>query len=236
MAEPKARQPRRTKKGSMASSRASKVDPVERLLQLGPGSLTDTELLGIFLSREAGQESDSTLRSFLDLFGGLAGLGDFDLEAARAQPFGAERMVVLLAAVELARRLHLIPRRPLVLEDPKEVAAFVLAQFHAGDQQVLGVFFGDTDGRSVGFLECARGTHDRLKLDTQVVLREALCRKAHSLLVYRYLPKAKPAAVAADFSFCQQMANACGAMGFELMDVLLVGTKNWTSLRRKRPW
>jgi DNA repair protein RadC len=214
----------------------SASEPRARLLERGPGALTDAELVSIFFDEEC-RNSDRSAEDLIDLFGGLQGLASLDLEISRARSFSDRQAVFLLAAVELGRRLHQKPDRPLWLTDPSEVAGFLAGQFRSvSDQQVLGVFFVDGSGRGLGFVECFRGTQFDLCIDPKPILREAICRQAASLLVFWFRPTVKPEVTSQDFSFRRKMSAACESLGFELLDFLLIGSESWLSLRRLTPW
>jgi DNA repair protein RadC len=211
-------------------------DPRARLLERGPGALSDAELVSIFFDEEC-PNSDGPAEALIHLFGGVQGLASLDLEISRAQRLPDRQAAYLLAAVELGRRLHQKPERPLWLTDPNEVAGFLAGQFRSiSDQQVLGVLFADGDGRGLGLVECFRGTQFELCIDTKPILREAICRKATSLLVFWFRPTVKPEVNSQDFHFRRKMSAACESLGFELLDFLLISSQDWLSLRRLTPW
>jgi DNA repair protein RadC len=198
--------------------------------------LTDGELVSIFLGEDSGNPEFSA-EALLRLFGGLQGLAGFDLEMSRAQRLTDRQTVFFLAAVELGRRLHQRPDRPLHFADPSEVAAYLAGHYRAAsDQQVLGVLFADSSGRGLGLVECFRGTQLSLNIDTKPILREALCRNATALLVFCFRPSAKPEANSQDFEFRKNLSVACGSLGVELLDFLLLSSESWLSLRRLKPW
>jgi DNA repair protein RadC len=211
-------------------------EPRARLLERGPGALTDVELVSIFLDEEC-RNSGGPGEALIHLFGGVQGLASFDLEISRAKGLSDRQAIFLLAAVELGRRLHQKPERQFWLTDPNEVAGFLAGQFRSvSDQQVLGVFFADGSGQGLGFVECFRGTQFDLCVDTGPILREAVCRKATSLLVFWFRPTVKPEVNSRDFSFRRKMSAACESLGFELLDFLLLSSEDWLSLRRLTPW
>lgn len=212
------------------------MPPAVRLRERGPRSLSDAELIEILLGRQYGESVEPGVEKLLDRLGGIHGLADCDLEITRAQNIADERALFLLAALDLARRLRSAPDRPLCLTEPQQITEYLATQFRSLDQQVLGAFFADAEDRSLGFVECYRGTSDAIRIETRQVLREALCRKARSVLVFWFRPTLEPRPEAADFVFCRQLAMACECMDLELLDVLIFSCHRWQSLRRLRPW
>ncbi len=210
--------------------------PKKRLLHQGAGALTDAELVAILSDGEHSIFGASD-KEILVRFGGIQGLGTLDLEIARAQGLSERQAVLLLTAIELGRRLNQKPGCVLRIAEPAEVAGYLVGHFGATtDQQVVGVMFADSSGRNLGLVECFRGTHFRLCVDTRTILREALCRNATALLVFWFRPTLKPEGNYQDFEFRKKLSAACNALGFELLDFLVLSCDSWLSLRRLKPW
>lgn len=210
--------------------------PTVRLLERGPQALSDAELVEILLGRQYGDSTEKGVEELLERLGGIHGLADCDLGVTRAQNIADERALFLLAAVDLARRLSTPPNRVLCLTEPQRILEYLTAQFRTVDQQVVGAFFADAEDRSLGFVECYRGTQDSIRIEPRQVIREALWRRARSITVFWFRPTLEPKAREFDFAFCRALAAACECMDLELLDVLIFGFNRWFSLRRARPW
>lgn len=80
--------------------------PREKLLQQGPDSLSDAELLAIFLrTGTAGQTALDLARNLLSTFDGLRGVLEADLHEFCRQPgMGESKFVLLRAALALSQR------------------------------------------------------------------------------------------------------------------------------------
>ena len=88
---------------------ASDDRPRERMKRLGPGSLTNAELLAILLRIGVqGENAVQVGQRLLNTFGGLAGLhrADFDLLCAE-HGLGQAKAAQIKAAIELGNRLQL---------------------------------------------------------------------------------------------------------------------------------
>jgi len=166
------------------------LDPsFERLLQRGPGALTDTEIVSLLLgNRDSRIASLEQARIFLDLFGGsIPGLLACNVAITKAQMLEPGPAANLLAAIELGRRLRCAPQLVDLSTDPDKAASAFLLQIGTTDQEVLGANFADADNRKVGFVECFRGTMFDMVIDSKTILREALCRNACGIHLCHFL-------------------------------------------------
>src|SRR5690554_5660283 len=80
--------------------------PREKLRERGPGSLSDAELLAIFLgSGVRGKSALDVARGLLSAYGGLRGILRAEAEELCSQPgVGPSKYVLLQASLELAQR------------------------------------------------------------------------------------------------------------------------------------
>ncbi len=211
--------------------------PRERLLRSGAAALSDAELLAVLLrSGRPGRSVLAMADDFLAACGGLRGLMSCDLDIAKGQKLGNAQSASLLAAVEIGRRLsrHAVPSE--LLEDPAVVARYLYLRYSRIDQEVMGALFLDVHNRRVGETECFRGTLMRMIVEPRPILREAMRRNAHGILLFHHHPSGDPTPSEEDFAFTLRMCESCDAVGFELLDHLVVGGDRWVSLRRLRPW
>ena len=80
--------------------------PREKLLNHGVGSLSDAELLAIFLQTGvSGRSAVDVARDALEEFGGLSGLLSADAKTfCKVHGLGSARYTLLQAALEISRR------------------------------------------------------------------------------------------------------------------------------------
>jgi DNA repair protein RadC len=114
--------------------------PREKLLRLGPGGLSEAELLAIWLSSGGpGRNAVELARSLLAEFRSLRALCSADrARLTRCRGVGAARYAQLQAALELARRLQLetLYAGP-ALTSPRLAADYLLAQLRDRDHEVF---------------------------------------------------------------------------------------------------
>ena len=204
--------------------------PSERLARVGAKGLSDIELVSLLIgSGRDDHEARRAARGLLDDLGGLSGLGAFE---GQLRPESEPRSSVLLAALELARRLARtrITRRR-VLDVPGAVAAYLALRYSSEDQEILGALFLDTQHRLISEHELFRGTFSRISVEPRTVLKEALLQSAKGILLFHNHPSGDLTPSNDDLVFTRRMVAAADLVGIRLVDHLILDRDGrWNSI------
>jgi DNA repair protein RadC len=209
--------------------------PRERLLRLGPGALTNEELLALLLRTGIpGESALDRARSLLATRGGLLGLsGSAAPELSSERGIGPTRASAIVAALEIARRLpaETLSGRDL-MNEPRLVKEF-LRQAQSDDaQERTGALFLNARNRLLrNDAEIYRGTLDRAVVEPREILRRALIGKAAGVILYHNHPSGDPTPSREDREFTRRLAAACEAVGVRLLDHIVVGREGSVSFR-----
>ena len=209
--------------------------PRERLLRLGPGALTNEELLALLLRTGVpGESALDRARSLLATRGGLLGLsGSAAPELASERGIGPARASAIVAALEIARRLpaETLSGRDL-MNEPRLVKEF-LRQVQSDDaQERTGALFLNARNRLLkNDAEIYRGTLDRAVVEPREILRRALIGKAAGVILYHNHPSGDPTPSREDREFTRRLGSACEAVGVRLLDHIVVGREGSVSFR-----
>ena len=151
--------------------------PREKLLAHGAGSLSDAELLAIFLgSGTAGRDAVASARDLLAGHGGLRALLDREPKAmTQLRGIGPARACALAAALELGHR-HLAAQleRGEMLGDPAAAGRYFAQRLRGLAHEVFAALFLDTRHRSLGFEELFRGGIDGAEVHPRTLVERAL--------------------------------------------------------------
>jgi len=213
----------------------SEERPRERLLRLGPGALSNEELLALLLRTGIpGESALDRARSLLATHGGLVGLaGVTPPELSTERGIGPTRAAAIAAALEIARRL---PAQALsgrdLFNEPRLVKDF-LRQSQADDsQERTGALFLNARNRLLrNDPEIYRGTLDRAVVEPREILRRALLGKAAGVILYHNHPSGDPTPSREDREFTRRLAVAAEAVGVRLLDHIVVGREGCVSFR-----
>lgn len=210
--------------------------PRERLLRHGAATLSDAELLAVLLrTGRPGLPVLDLARELLDELSGLSGMAGLGFSDLRRRGLGSAKGAVVLAAIELGRRLAAskIPERQ-ILSRPSAVASYLMLRFARREQEVMGGLFLDDKHRLISSKEFFRGTRCRTSVEPRVVLREAVLRGAEGLLLFHTHPSGDPSPSVEDLYFTRRMVVAADVLGVALVDHMILGSAgSWVSLRQR---
>lgn len=213
--------------------------PREKILRLGPRSVSDLELIAILLRTGLrGQSSLQLATIVLESHGGLAGLPGASPHGLHRLSLGPARAASLLAGLELGCRIARagLPERNLMSE-PGAVARYLALQFSSPGQEIMGALFLDTRNRLIGEREIYRGTLNRAAVEPRAVLKEGLLRDAAGFVLFHTHPSGDPSPSVEDLAFTRRMAQSGELLGLRLVDHLIVGSGDaWISLRQRGGW
>jgi DNA repair protein RadC len=200
--------------------------PREKLLQHGPKTLGDAELLALLLQTGvAGKSALELGHELLRCFGGIRGL-------LAAPPntlighrgLGPAKYAKLQAALELSRR-HLREHlsRGDILTSPEHTRRFLAAQLRDRDKEVFACLFLDTRHRVIRFVELFHGTLDGATVHPREVVRHALSLNAAAVIVAHNHPSGVTDPSAADRAITQRLKDALALVEIRLLDHFIVG-------------
>jgi len=210
--------------------------PREKLLSRGPESLTDAELLAVFLgSGTRGRSAVDVARALLTEFRTLRELLSADRARCLAQSgIGPARYSVLQAALELARRHyreHL--RIGPALTAPDATRAFLLAQLRDRPYEVFCCLHLDNRHRLIAFDELFRGTIDGASVHPREVVKQALARNAAAVILAHNHPSGVAEPSQADELITQRLKESLALVDIRLLDHLVVGDVSVVSFAEK---
>ena len=200
--------------------------PREKLLARGPQSLSDAELLAIFLRTGLqGITAVDLARRLLAEFGGLRQLLEADLSAFSAHKgLGPAKYAQLQAALEMTRR-HLWERlqRGDPLGSPEETRRFLLARLRDYPHEVFACLLLDNRHRVIAFEELFRGTIDAASAYPREVVKLALTRNAAALIVAHNHPSGVAEPSRADELLTRRLRDALALVDIRLLDHFVIG-------------
>jgi DNA repair protein RadC len=204
--------------------------PREKLLARGATALTPAELLAILLGN--GVRGHSALdmgRDLLARAGSLNALLVGDL--AGVPGLGPAKRARLAAALELARRClgEQLTAKP-ALTSPRDSAAFLKAQLAHKPYEVFACLFLDNRHRVLAFEELFRGTLDGASVHPREVVRASLKHNAAAVILAHNHPSGVAEPSVADRNITHQLRDALQLVGVRVLDHLVVGAGEPTSM------
>jgi DNA repair protein RadC len=200
--------------------------PREKLLEQGAASLSDAELLAIFLrTGVAGKSAVDLARHLLKQFGSLRSLLEADLQTFCLElGLGPAKFAQLQAVMEMSRR-HMAERlkRDSSLENPQGVRDYLKAQLRHEPHEVFACLFLDTKHRVLAFEALFRGSISCAEVHPRQVVKRALAHNAAALILCHNHPSGVPDPSEADCNLTHLLKDALDMIDVKVLDHFIIG-------------
>ena len=200
--------------------------PRERLIQQGASSLSDAELLAIFLRSGSRQHSAVELsRILLQHFGGLNPIFDARLQDLNQfHGIGASKYAQLMAVKELGRRYsaQYLKQEKIELSNSKALLDFLKFELLGETQEVFAVLCLDVHLRKISFKKMFYGSLNSCEISINQLLRHAINQHASSIVIAHNHPFGMPLPSNADIQLTQRILTACDLLEIHLIDHCII--------------
>ena len=201
--------------------------PQERLESLGPGALSDTELLAMLLrSGHAGMDVLKVSALLLSEAGSLAALLSWKAEDfRRVKGIGRVKALQLVTVMEVARRVvaQAAAHDPEGLSTPLSVYKHFVPLVAGLDVEKLWILCLNRKYRLLKRAEITSGTATSSLAHPREVFREAIRANATAIVAVHNHPSGDPAPSTADIEITRQMRSAAEVIGIQLLDHIIIG-------------
>lgn len=202
--------------------------PRERLLLQGAHSLSDAELLAIFLRSGSKQHSAVELaRLLIQHFGHLNAVFDSSLDDLKQfHGIGESKYSQLMAVKELGRRYlkHQL-NQGLDLSRSDLIRDYLRYELIGEFQEVFAVLCLDSQLRKLSFKKLFYGSVNYCNICINQLLRYVIQKHATFIVVAHNHPKgfAKPSRE--DYDLTQEILKACQLLEIELLDHMIIAAE-----------
>ena len=200
--------------------------PREKLIEHGPQSLGDAEILAIFIRTGIpGKSAIELARDILAEAGGLRLLLNMSKsELCNFKGIGPAKYVQFQAALELGRRYLMEPmQRGDAISSPQISRDYLTLCLRDKPYESFFAMFLDSKHRVIHHQELFRGTIDNASVPVREVVKEALKHNAAAMIVAHNHPSGVAEPSAADKSLTEALLLALGMVGVKLLDHFVVG-------------
>ncbi|MEQ4924759.1 RadC family protein [Proteus hauseri] len=206
--------------------------PREKLALYGAESLTDTELLAIFLRTGTYEKSVLELADFLlKECGSLYHVISADYEIlGRFKGVGIGKFSQLQAINEMAQRFSTTQfMYKNVLSSSEETKYYLQKLLNWREREVFVVLFLDNQNQMIGFEEMFKGTINRVEVHPREIVRQSIKRNASSIILAHNHPSGISEPSLADKQITEKIFAACQLVGVNVLDHLVIGHDNCVS-------
>ncbi len=200
--------------------------PREKLLSKGAASLSDAELLAIFLrTGVVGKSAVDLARELLKRFDNLSGIFSASQEAfTEVNGMGPAKYVQFQAVLEMARRaLAEKMREPQLLNSPQAVRDYLRLTLQSKPHEVFVGIFLDAQHRVVEVEELSSGTLTQTSVYPREVVKRALYHNAAAVIFAHNHPSGVAEASRADEDLTRALKQALKLIDVSVLDHFIVG-------------
>jgi DNA repair protein RadC len=216
--------------------------PRERLMERGSHSLTDAELIAILLGTGQGPGKLSAVGLGQYLLqqlsqhqrNSLTVLRDIHVaELMKVPGIGPAKATTIVAAIELGKRaFSSLPDAPTVIENPETAAALLANQLMWQSQERFAVLLLDVKHRLLSTQIISIGTATETIAHPRDIFREVIRQGATRVIVAHNHPSGQLEPSSEDIALTRQLLSGAQLLGIPLLDHLILGNGNFSSLRQ----
>jgi DNA repair protein RadC len=210
--------------------------PREKLLSQGPQSLTDAELLAIFLRTGIpGCDAIQLATLLINNFGSLRQMLNADQTAfCQHKGLGIAKFVQLQASVEMSRRyLAESLQQGEQLNSPVDTHQYLIAELRDEPHEVFGLLLLDNKHRVLKFSRLFYGTIDGASVYPRVVVKTVLENNAAAVILTHNHPSGVAEPSLADKQITQRIVEALKLIDVRVLDHVIVGDNETVSFAQR---
>ncbi|MEQ8175779.1 MAG: DNA repair protein RadC [Syntrophomonadaceae bacterium] len=209
--------------------------PREKMLAVGELALSEAELLAIIIGRGTSSLNAIELATvLLASFGGMRGLKEASLEELTSHHgIGLAKGAGIKAALELGRRGARDIWNKAPIKSPEDVKNIVLEEMRYYDREHFRVLYLDRKGGLICMEDVSVGGLHSSLVHPREVYKTAIKRSAASIILVHNHPSGDPEPSKEDIEVSRMLIEAGHLMGIEVLDHLIIGENNYTSLKSR---
>ncbi len=213
----------------------SEERPRELLLKRGAQSLSNSQLLAILIGAGTAQRSAVNLaESIISMDSrGISFLNDCTPEElCMINGIGTAKAAILLAAVELGRRLNKnTSSEPIDASSPDKIAAIFMSRMRYLRKEHFAVLMLNAKNHIIAEDEISIGSLTSSPANPREVFSGALRRSAASVILVHNHPSGNPSPSREDELITERLLKAGQILGIAVLDHIIIGNGTYISLR-----
>ena len=199
--------------------------PMEKLVKYGADSLGNEELLAILLST----------RLILNL-GGLDKILDASYEEIKKiKGIKNVKACQIIALSELFRRFKTLRAKNdlFKITRPSDIAELLMNEMNVLNQETLKLILLDTKNNIIRTRDLFTGTLNSSLIHPREIFREAVKFGSANIIISHNHPSGNPEPSKEDINVSIRIKECGEIMGINLLDHIIIGRNNYTSLKEK---
>ncbi len=202
--------------------------PREKLLKFGEESLTDAELLAIFLRTGIkGKSAVALAQDLLDQFGSLYNLlNASEDEFCQGKGLGQAKYTNLKAVLEMAKRHFESGLSKVdVFTSPKACANYLHLHIGNTSREIFAVLLLNQKHQLIELVNLFTGTLNQASVHSREVVKVVLNKDAAAVILAHNHPSGDPTPSQADINITHKIKGALALIDVRVLDHIVIGDK-----------
>lgn len=215
--------------------------PYEKLEMYGAKALSNSELLAIII--KTGTKEDTSVglaQKILNINGtkeakDLRFLQEISIEEmVKIKGIGKVKAIQLIATCELAKRMSRpIDSLKVVIKNTKDVATLLMEELKYEKREIVKLLILNSKNVILKIIDVALGGGNFASIEPKVILQEPIKMGAQKIILVHNHPSGDSAPSQSDYQVTDRIYECADIMGITLLDHVVIGDDNFTSLFQK---
>jgi DNA repair protein RadC len=215
--------------------------PYEKLETYGAEMLTNSELLAIIIKTGTKEETSVTVaQKILNLKEStskedLSFLQDVSIkEFTKIKGIGKVKAIQLKAVAELLRRAaRPINQSKKIVKTTKDIVEILLPELKNEKREIVKLVILTSKNAIQKIVDISLGNDNSAKIEPKYIILEAIKLQATKIILVHNHPSGDATPSKEDYRFTDRIYECADLMGIELLDHIIIGQDNYTSLLSK---
>lgn len=208
--------------------------PREKMLEKGARAMDNSELLAILLRTGSGSKNAlETARDLLASAGNsLPLLADLSIEKMREiRGIGADKAVTVAAAMELGKRFvyERNAGKRVSVTNARQIFDIMFPVMKGLSHEECWIFFLNRANYIIGKELLSTGGMTATVLDVRIIIRKAIERKAHGIILVHNHPSGNPMPGTCDITQTRNLKKAAETFEISLVDHIVIADDRYYS-------
>jgi len=217
------------------SNRSHAERPREKLLVKGAKSLSDAELLAIFInSGTKGKTAIDLAYALLNRFGGIRNIFDADEKQICNSPgIGKAKYALLQASLEISRRYleeQLINTN--IIDNAQLASLYLTSKLRGYKREIFACLFLNNQNRVIHYEELFYGTINNTTVYPREIVKIALQYNASSVIFAHNHPSGTSAPSPQDKHLTNALTKILHQLDIKVLDHIIIGSNSCASLTK----
>ena len=212
--------------------------PRERLIRFGADSLSNAELLALFIRNGSKQKSALDLASeVLNIYrdGGLSAMRNITVnELTAVKGIGNAKAAEIVAAVELGKRLaKQDAQNRIIVSRPEDAAAYAMHRLRFEQKENFALILLYVKNHILAMPVISVGSLTASIVHPREVFKTAVQYSAAAIILVHNHPSGDPSPSREDISITERLVKCSKLMDIPVLDHIIIGDDRFVSLKER---